>query len=864
MRVLPLYPQRPLCAVEREPSRPIPGLEVEGQARCARCNLHKRDKLKTVCMRAEGDPGGLLVVSDYPGVKEDNIGRPFVGETGRYLRPQLLKWWKGPIAFDNAVKCCPGGHNTEHAVEMCRGYLAQTFKEAVPTRVLAMGRQAILGVTGRAPAVFSVRRGYTWLAGSSPAVPVFFLPNPVVAVSNRFLRQQLEADLAWSLTCEPPFAPAWDGVAKVVMNEEDALLADRELRAAPWFAYDVETAGRMWCKFQVLCASLSAAGSDDAWVWDIEAFADPVCRDVLANLLRDPKVRKTGSNIKFDQLATEQELGVRLRGVMGDTRLARKILDANADGDLETMGELVGMGGHKMEAQEALVLAQKAVRVAGRANTSSQRVLVSMAIPGLRDEVLRSIRPGDEVKAFAYGFLPREVRTRYNARDAVTTGRLQLLLDDWRKKDSPNLTRIYERVVLPAAEAVRQIEAWGTPVSRPAINAFKNYLQIQRADVEARLEKYGKFNPGSTPDVQQLLFKTLKLPPQKLTGTGKFSTDEEVLLALRATTGHPIVDDLLAWRKISKMDGNYATGMEAHIRDDGRIHPSILLDGTRSGRPSCREPDLQNIPREADSDAGKMARQCFAAPEGWVMANLDYSQLELRVAAFLSQDPEMMAVFARGEDLHQRTAEWIAPIVWHIKPEEVKKPHRSAAKAFNFGILYGMGDEGIAERAGCSVAEAQRIREAVMGRFKQLDRWVKERLSYTRWTGYAWTWWDGQDARRRPLFEVGDRGHDERSKKDRARAEHSSWNTPIQGTGSEFLVASMVEIVNYILDNGLPAMVCMPVHDSLLMQIREDVVDEVLSESKRIMTSWNSAGVPLTVDVEIGPSWGDLVKQKPT
>lgn len=860
-RVLPLYPERPLCAVEREPPRAVPGPEVAGRDRCNRCSLHKRDKLRTVCMRAEGDPGGLLVVSDYPGAREDNVGRPFVGETGRYLRPQILKWWKGPLALDNAVKCCPGGYHTEEAVVMCRTYLAQTLLDAAPTRVLAMGGQAILGVTGRSLAVFSVRRGYTWLGGPKP-IPVFFLPNPVVAISNRFLRQNFEADLEWALTCEPSFAPPWNGVAKVVMDETDALEADRELRAAPWFSYDVESAGRMWCAFQVLCASLSPAGSDDAWVWDIEALADPACCEVLARLLCDPKARKTGSNIKFDQLATEQELGVRLRGVMGDTRLLRKILDADADADLETMAELVGCGGHKEEAQDALVKAQRAVLAAGRSNVGAQRELISMSIPGLRNEVLRSIHPGDNAKTYAYGFLPREVRTRYNARDAVTTGRLQLLLDSWRQRDNPNLTRIYESIVLPAAEAVRQVEAWGTPVSRPAVAAFKSYLQLQKVDIMSRLEKYGKFNPEAHGDVSKLLFETLKLPPQGLTGGGKFSADVEALEALKVATGHPIVDDLLAWRKVSKMDGTYATGMERHIRDDGRIHPSILLDGARSGRPSCQDPNMQTIPRDADSDEGKMARSCFAAPPGWVMASLDYSQLELRVAAFLSQDPEMMAVFARGEDLHQRTAEWIAPIVWHIKPEEVKKPHRSAAKAFNFGILYGMGDEGIAARAGCTVAVAQRIREAVLGRFKRLDVWIKERLAYTKRTGYAWTWWAGQDARRRPLFEIADRGGDDHTRQGKARAEHSSWNTPIQGTGSEFLVASMIEIVNYILDNGLPAMVCLPVHDSLLMQIREDVVDEVLVESKSIMTSWDSAGVPVTVDVEVGPSWGDLVKRK--
>lgn len=809
-------------------------------------------------------PGGLLVVSDYPGQKEDNTGRPFVGDTGVYLRPLLRKWWQGPITMDNAVKCAAGRNMPPNAPDKCRPFLAATVRDSKPSRVLIMGGAALMGMTGRSVSIHSVRRGYTWLYGfGAGPVPAYIFPNPVVALRNRMLRKLLEDDLEWALTTPaPPFGPGWQGVAKVVLTLEDAHTAAAELRAAPWFSYDVETAGYMWRQFQVLCASLTAAGSEDAWVWDTEALADPACRAVLADLLRDPRAKKTGANLKYDALATELELGVQLRGVHGDVRLLRKILDTDADGDLETMAELVGMGGHKGEAQAAQVAAAKQVQARAQSNVSNQGQLFAHQLPGVRQSVLDAIKPGDTPKVYSYAFLPRDVRTRYNARDAVSTARLQTLLDQWRVADAPGLTRVYERIAIPASQAVTQIEAWGVPVDMEAIQHFRSHLQIQRNEVQARLSRYGKLNPDSPDDVARLLFEDLKLPIQARTDTGKPSTDADSLRSLRTQTNHPVVRDLLDWRKVTKLDGNYATGMLQYIRDDGRIHPSILLDGARSGRPSCTNPNMQTIPRDSDSAEGKMARDCFAAPPGWTLLSADFSQIELRIAAALSEDPEMIAVFERGEDLHQRTAEWIAPIVWKIPPSQVVKKHRTAAKAFNFGVLYGMSDPGIAERAGCTISEAEQIRAAILGRFKKLDQWIRERLAYARRYGCTWTWWDGEDARRRPLYDIVDTGHDDRTKLRKTTAEHSSWNTPVQGTASDFLVASMTGVVDWILDTGAPAMVCLPVHDSLLMQVRDDAVEEVAAETHRIMTSWNSKGVPIAVDIETGPSWGRLQKMK--
>lgn len=854
--VVPLYPQPPKGAVETEPPRDLdPG--------CTRCTLSKRRLVRHPCMAADGEPGGLLVVGDAPGDVEDNVGRPFAGESGKLLRLLIKRHYPGPVVFDHAVKCTPGKEGaTELAVEKCRGYLAAIVRDAKPTKILAMGGKAIESLTGRSMPPLSVRKGYGWLSSLLPnAVPVYFLMNPAAATRNRFIRGWLEEDLKWALSEQVPFQPAWQATTRVVRTVEDVLAADAELTAAPWFSYDVESAGFMYQDFQMLICSMFPRGEMHGWTWDLDSMAKPELRAGLIKLLVNPKARKTGSNTKFDENASILELGVQVKGFSGDTRLQRKVLDPDADADLDTMAELVGMGGHKEEAKAALAMAQKRVVKQSQANVSKQIDLIPPETNGMRIEVVRSIRPGDRTKAFAYGYMPRATLTRYNALDALSTAMLQEAVDQRMAVDDPKLRRTWEVIVKPAAAAVRQIESWGIAVDRNAVQFFHQFLEAQKQRVLTQLLPYANlgFNPDSTNDVGDLLFKKLRLPMAHLTPSGnKPSTDDEALEALKGK--HPAVALLQDWRSVSKMDGTYATGMERHIRPDGRIHPSLLLDGARSGRLSCQDPNLQNIPREADSAEGKMARDCFVAPPGYVLLSADYSQLELRIAAMLSGDEAMLEIFAMGGDFHQRTAEFIAPIVWKIKPAEVTKTHRTAAKAFNFGILYGLNDEGIAWRAKCSVAVARQIREAVLGRFHRLDKWIKERLRFSQVNGVAWTWWDGQDARRRPLTKIGDNGNDDKSRAARATNERSSWNTPIQGTGADYCTVSMAAAVAWLLEDAVPAKLVLPIHDALLFEVREDAVDEVAYGANRIMTGWNSNGVPLKVDIDVGTAWGSLKK----
>lgn len=859
MQRLPLYRELPYLPVETAPPRNV-------DSTCRRCPLHKQAAAKTVCMAPEGEPGGLLVVGEAPDRTEDSLGRPFVGASAAQVRRLVQANWKGPVAWDNAVRCAPGRKEgklavTPAQVATCRNFLAATVAEVRPTRVLALGSWAMLALSGRAHQPIDVRRGYTWLVneGAEP-VPVFFCYPPGETARNPFVRRWFNEDIAWALTQEPPFKPAWHGTVHVVETERDARAAAQVLAEAEWVAWDCEWTGVQYREFRMLTVSLVAKGSVDAFTWDTRALEDEGARRVLADLLANPKTKKVGQNAKADQHACWLEFGRWVQGLHGDTRLWRHLIETEAGANLETMAELVGMGGHKQEAQDALVAACERVTAIKKELATGQRGLFGTGHGELPERVALDIRPEDNPKSFAYALVPREVRNRYNALDTVSTARLGEYLEAQIQR-CPNLINIWDNVVHPAADAIAQVESWGMPVSRDAIRAFGDVLQLKLVDVHKRLKAYGRFDPASNPDLARFLFETLGLNPVKETEGGKPSTDAESLEALKGQ--HPVIEDLIEWRELSKQQSTYAdgadrhSGMLVHVGADGRIHPSLNIDGARSGRISSSSPNLQNITR-ADSLLGKYARDCFATRPGWILVQLDYSQLELRVAAALSGDPAMCQVFLDGLDYHQRTAELISKLVWGIDPSAVTKVHRTAAKSFNFGIMYGMSDSGIARRAGCTVEEARRIRQAVFGTFKQLPLFIDACTKRSRQEGYAYTTWAGKDARQRNLFRIADAGDSPA----RGTAERSAFNTPVQGTASDFCLASVVELVRWIREEGLEQDVklVVTVHDSVMLECRRSMVDEAVYVAREVMSRWPNNGVPLEVDAEFGPAWGSLKK----
>lgn len=254
-----------------------------------------------------------------------------------------------------------------------------------------------------------------------------------------------------------------------------------------------------------------------------------------------------------------------------------------------------------------------------------------------------------------------------------------------------------------------------------------------------------------------------------------------------------------------------------------------------------------------------MFRDCFRPAPGYTLLEVDYSQLELRVAADLCGDPAMLDIFISGKDFHMQTARLLSKTLWGLEPDQVTDTHRREVKPYAFGLLYDDSPYGLAMRVGVDEDTAAKIKDAVFGCFPLLGKWIRERVNETARNGHAWTWWDGQPARRRPLLDVANL--DSPAGK---TARRGSWNTPIQGTGNEYLVASAIKVVDWLVGDGIPAKLLVTIHDSMLLEVRNDCMSEVYAKVLDIMCSHRTKnGVPLAADGKCGPTWARMQKWKP-
>ena len=775
MRIHSLYPSIPEAPISR-----VSGLERNSA--CSRCELGA--DAETRCLSTEvltssgclvgGDPSEtLLVIGAGPSRVEDSTARIFRGSANMRIRNLVSKSWAGPVVLAYATRCYSGREEPSlRHIRACRPYLAQVISEHAPTRILALGAEAIYSLVGRSILLASTRRAYAWIALPDRRIPAFFMSSPDIASNNRMYQPLVDADVKWALESPVPIPPPWDGKFCEVETAEDAKNAVDAIRCeAPWCAYDLEWAGNPFDKyFEVICAAVAPPDIDSAYVWPRIALAKPDVREPLLQLLADESIRKCGLNLKGDNLSAFAAWGVDVKGADFDARLVRRLLEVDITASLEVSSELVGMGRHKDENDAALAQAEKRIGVAREQAKNSQQgnLFQEQLDPAL---VAAVERHWDDPKTFAYALVPVSILNRYCARDAVAHARLAVELRP-RLAARPSAQRMWDKLVSKSTDAIYRMEKWGIQADVEAIQSFIGFLDAQLKVVESRLERYGKVDYSSAPQVGKLLFETLNLKSSETTKTGRPATDKDSLKKLVSL--HPVVADILEWRKLAKLKSNFGVSLIQCIRADGRIHAEVKIDGTRTGRASVVNPPLHTLPTR-DSVA-KLIKCAFVAPWDHFFVAFDYSQIEIRVAAMMSGDVRMIELLKSGVDFHFGTAQLVAPKFWDIPADKVGPKQRSDCKEINFGLLYNMTDQGLAKRLGCSVEEARKLRMAILGEFVQLAKWCRENLEYTKRTGFTWTWWDGEVARLRPLFGVGS---DDRAI--RISAENGATNTRVQG-----------------------------------------------------------------------------------
>ncbi len=392
---------------------------------------------------------------------------------------------------------------------------------------------------------------------------------------------------------------------------------------------------------------------------------------------------------------------------------------------------------------------------------------------------------------------------------------------------------------------LRKIERRGFLIDKDRLDNLSKELGKRLEEIKKESHKLaGKsFNLNSPQEVGLILFEDLKLggSRHKKTKTGAYSTSVDQLQKIKGE--HKVVPLILEWRELSKLKSTYIDALPSLIsKKDGRIHTTFKQFGAVTGRLSSEDPNLQNIPTKGRY--GNDIRQAFIAPEGYQLISADYSQIELRVAASLSGDKKMIEAFEKGEDIHTRTA----AEVFNVSIDKVDKRMRRTAKILNFGIQYGMGSTSFARSAEIKREEAKKFIEEYYNDFKDLAKFIEETKKKAYKQGFVKTLW----GRKRLLPELSSSNPGVR-----ASGERMAVNMPIQGTAADITKEAMAE-VNKKLEGKKDINIILQVHDELLFEVKKDKVKEYGSIIKEVMENVAELKVPLVIDVEAGPNWGEL------
>ena len=400
---------------------------------------------------------------------------------------------------------------------------------------------------------------------------------------------------------------------------------------------------------------------------------------------------------------------------------------------------------------------------------------------------------------------------------------------------------LYQTVELPLCPVLAEMETEGFLVDRKALAEFGDMLSVSIQTVQKNIFDLAgeEFNINSTQQLGRILFDQLGLPPVKKTKTG-YSTNADVLDKLRGS--HPIIQEILDYRQLTKLKSTYVDGLGKVIGPDGRIHTCFQNTVTATGRLSSTEPNLQNIPIR--TELGAQLRKMFVAPAGRVLVDADYSQIELRLLACMAGDQAMIDGFNSGEDIHRITASQ----VFGVPQSEVTPQMRRSAKAVNFGIVYGISPFSLSQDIGVTVAQAKEYMEKYFQHYSGVRSYMDGVVARAKADGYVTTLF----ARRRWVPELKSSNFNTRS-----FGERVALNAPIQGTAADIIKVAMIRVRDRLLAEGLKGRLVLQVHDELIVECPEEEAEAVRRLVKEEMEAVISLPVPLVADTAAGRSWAD-------
>jgi DNA polymerase-1 len=433
-----------------------------------------------------------------------------------------------------------------------------------------------------------------------------------------------------------------------------------------------------------------------------------------------------------------------------------------------------------------------------------------------------------------------ERATEYAAEDADITLQLHRALYP-QIETQEKLSRVYRGIEMPVMLVLQRMERNGVLLDTGLLAQLSRDFGEEMVEIEAKAHGQAgqPFNLNSPRQIQEILFEKKGLKPVKKTPSGQPSTDEDALEQL--ALDHPLPRLILDYRAVSKLKSTYTDKLPGMINPDtGRVHTNYGQAIAVTGRLASNDPNLQNIPiRTAE---GRRIREAFIAPAGSHLMSADYSQIELRIMAHISQDESLLKAFAAGEDIHRATAAEI----FGVEPAAVGSEQRRYAKVINFGLIYGMSAFGLARQLGLERSAAQQYIDRYFARYPGVADYMRRTRETARSQGYVETVF----GRRLWLPEIRS-GNNQR----RQGAERAAINAPMQGTAADLIKMAMIAVQKWIDDERLVTKLIMQVHDELVLEVPDDELDAVRHTLPKLMAGVAELSVPLVVDVGVGPNW---------
>ena len=586
----------------------------------------------------------------------------------------------------------------------------------------------------------------------------------------------------------------------------------REMKASGEFALDTETTSVDPMDAKLVGISLSCKEHTGYYIplahTQDDLLAEPIdsmiplekAFEVLRPLFEDESIGKIGHNIKYDAMVLANT-GLTINGITLDTMIASYLTDAS--------------------------------RVRHNLAEVSLKYLRCKMIP-ISDVI------GKGAKAITFDKVPLDAAFEYAAEDADITWRLSSIFQQSLKKRE--LESLYTEVELPLLHVLMRMEMTGIAIDPSVFEELQQEIEDRLSILETDIHELAgsPFQINSPKQLQKVLFEDLGLPPKKKTKTG-YSTDVSVLEELAHE--HPLPEKMLEYRMLEKLRNTYVEALPKMVNTKtGRIHTSFNQAVAATGRLSSSSPNLQNIP--VRTDMGRRIRQGFVPGNpDMKLISADYSQIELRLLAHLTQDEALMQAFRDGKDIHSDTA----ARVFGVDLNDVTSDMRRQAKAVNFGVVYGISAFGLARNLGISNKEAATFIENYFAQYPKVKTWIEATIEKAKELGFVTTMLN----RRRYIPEIN--GSDVQSRKG---AERIAMNTPVQGTAADIIKVAMIRVDEAL--QGTDANLLVQVHDELLIEAPNDTADEIAKTIEGIMASAIELDVPLDVDVGVGNHWAEI------